>query len=294
MPRPSLKDQDESILSARSNLDWGGGTESLNTFDTKDGGPSRYDPKAMSRIVDITDLVDESSQDSDEDGEEYGRTSPRGNGSAAKIRAQSDFDTLDFETNAGDGRRYRNFYGGDGSRVFRQLLAVCAVVAIVASASALIGLAVTSNEHEVAAGGAPGYPPAGVDVSNMSAEEHRDHVERMNNFYASKKKPAPVRTGSGNSNGQTLLEKAERIMTACSESRLNEDMSECQSLCRRAMCCFEDPDSMYGCQDDPAHECAVHFGCEALMVPPEYTSYDLAMEEELQMELETEMSEGQS
>ncbi|EJK67772.1 hypothetical protein THAOC_11153, partial [Thalassiosira oceanica] len=67
-----------------------------------------------------------------------------------------------------------------------------------------------------------------------------------------------------------------------------------QSLCRRAMCCFEDPDSMYGCQDDPAHECAVHFGCEALMVPPEYTSYDLAMEEELQMELETEMSEGQS
>lgn len=266
-------------------------------------GPSRYDPKAMSRIVDITDLVDESSQDSDDDDdEEYGRTSPRGNGSATKIHAHSDFDTLEFESNTGDGRRHRNFYGGvSGSRVFRQLLAVCAVVAIVASASALIGLAVTSNEHEESAAVEDGgftyvpLPPAGVDVANMSAEEHREHVEMMNNYYASKSKPAPVVTVSGNSNGQTLLEKAERIMYACSETMLNQDMSECQTLCRRAMCCFEDPDSMYGCQDDPAHECAVHFGCEALMEPPEYeTSYDMAMEEELQMDLETETSEGQS
>lgn len=58
-------------LSVQSAFDWGlgpkengGGTESGNTETS-----SRYDPKAMSRIVDITDLVDDS--DSEEIDDEY-------------------------------------------------------------------------------------------------------------------------------------------------------------------------------------------------------------------------------
>lgn len=61
-----------------------GGGESVNSGSRESEPTSRYDPKAMSRIVDITDLVDESSdgEESDDDiiggGANYG--SSRGMG----------------------------------------------------------------------------------------------------------------------------------------------------------------------------------------------------------------------
>ena len=161
--------------------------------------------------------------------------------------------------------------GNDSSRVgivCRQSIVVFGIVAIIVCTSALIGVAITKH-------------PLGdtLDVT----EAYTDGAY----------------TGE---DGQLLLERAERVMTACSEEKLYEDMSDCQSLCRRAMCCFDDPDSEYSCQDDPAHECAVFFGCEALMEPPGYTStsydYDAAYGEEMynkeyEMKSEIEMEQYQ-
>ena len=62
-----------------------------------------------------------------------------------------------------------------------------------------------------------------------------------------------------------LLEIAERVITACSEDKLNEDMKECQSLCHSRMCCFEESGSDYSCQLDTSKNCAVYAGCEALV-----------------------------
>lgn len=61
---------------------------------------------------------------------------------------------------------------------------------------------------------------------------------------------------------QQLLETAERVTTACSENRLNEDISACQILCHPNMCCFER--GIYSCEEDENINCAVYAGCEAL------------------------------
>ena len=59
----TTRGQDGSVNSGNSTIEAGG-----------DSGiqASRYDPKAMSRIVDITDLVDESSDNEDSDDETPG------------------------------------------------------------------------------------------------------------------------------------------------------------------------------------------------------------------------------
>lgn len=62
---------------------------------------------------------------------------------------------------------------------------------------------------------------------------------------------------------QELLGIAERVVTACAESRLDSDMKECQKLCKSSMCCFED--DRYGCKDDESKNCAVYAGCKNLM-----------------------------
>ena len=63
---------------------------------------------------------------------------------------------------------------------------------------------------------------------------------------------------------QELFETAERVITACSESRLNEDMTECQNLCHDKLCCF-DTVRKYNCENDENKACAVFAGCEALI-----------------------------
>ena len=62
---------------------------------------------------------------------------------------------------------------------------------------------------------------------------------------------------------QQMLEMAERVIIACSENRLDEDLAECQNLCHSKMCCFESGD--YSCESDESKECAVYAGCEALV-----------------------------
>ena len=61
---------------------------------------------------------------------------------------------------------------------------------------------------------------------------------------------------------QRLLEIAERVVSACSEYKINEDLSDCQKLCQSNMCCFEK--RQYSCEDDESKDCAVYAGCEAL------------------------------
>jgi len=61
---------------------------------------------------------------------------------------------------------------------------------------------------------------------------------------------------------QRLLEIAERVVSACSEYKLNEDLSDCQKLCHSNMCCFEK--GQYSCEDDESKDCAVYAGCEGL------------------------------
>ena len=69
---------------------------------------------------------------------------------------------------------------------------------------------------------------------------------------------------SNNAGAQEELEIAERVISACGETNLNKDKSECQTLCHGSMCCFENDDE-YGCQDDLSKDCAVYAGCEALI-----------------------------
>lgn len=64
-------------------------------------------------------------------------------------------------------------------------------------------------------------------------------------------------------NNEELLQTAERVITACSELQLNEDMSECQNLCHARMCCFDS--GKYNCEKDQNKACAVFAGCEALV-----------------------------
>ena len=70
----------------------------------------------------------------------------------------------------------------------------------------------------------------------------------------------------GHEQQQHLLEMAERVITACDDNKLNEDMSECQSLCQTRMCCFDESEDGYGCQDDTSKDCAVYAGCETLVM----------------------------
>ena len=74
----------------------------------------------------------------------------------------------------------------------------------------------------------------------------------------------PLRGGGGRQDdGQKLLEIAERVITACAESNLNADMTECQKLCKGALCCFDEGE--YSCADDESKACGVYGGCEALV-----------------------------
>ena len=51
--------------------------------------------------------------------------------------------------------------------------------------------------------------------------------------------------------------------SACSENKLNEDMSECQKNCQSSICCFESGE--YSSEEDEFKDCAVYAGCEALV-----------------------------
>jgi len=105
----------------------------------------------------------------------------------------------------------------------RQTILIFSLVGIIIAASVVIGYAVVNNE--------PSEKPYSV-VANGKSE-------------------------------QALLEIAERVVTVCSESRLDKNMSKCQKLCKKNMCCFESGE--YSCEDDERKTCAAYAGCKALI-----------------------------
>ena len=216
----SIDIDDCKSISKQSCFDWGLSRDTLISTDngslvpgertgseSSNKGPSRepssrYDPKAMSRIVDITDLVDEADSD---DEEVIGHSSGMG-GVTRK--------------NSGGQTSYGPGGAGGGSFLARQALILLALVAIIVAASLAIGFAVPSSV--LSSGG-----------------------------------------GSVEGNEQALFETAERVIVACSESALNEDMKACQKICKRNMCCFET--GTYSCKTDEKKMCAAYAGCEALV-----------------------------
>mmetsp|Transcript_34374 Transcript_34374/g.63366 ORF Transcript_34374/g.63366 Transcript_34374/m.63366 type:complete len:156 (+) Transcript_34374:124-591(+) len=84
-------------------------------------------------------------------------------------------------------------------------------------------------------------------------------------------------TLSDQSDQQRLLDIAEQVVLACSEDKLNEDLSGCQDICRGHMCCFEEDE--YSCEDDEDKNCAVYGACEAL-VEDTLANYEDAMASE--------------
>eukprot|EP00584_Thalassiosira_punctigera_P016641 CAMPEP_0172554800 /NCGR_PEP_ID=MMETSP1067-20121228/56520_1 /TAXON_ID=265564 ORGANISM="Thalassiosira punctigera, Strain Tpunct2005C2" /NCGR_SAMPLE_ID=MMETSP1067 /ASSEMBLY_ACC=CAM_ASM_000444 /LENGTH=239 /DNA_ID=CAMNT_0013343241 /DNA_START=72 /DNA_END=791 /DNA_ORIENTATION=- len=225
---PLWNDEDESI-SKDSALDWGsvpgavsnrnnslgsvsGVTkEKQSNMGADRGHVSRYDPSAMNRITDITDLVDDSSSDSDDDtivGKRVGKKSA----TAAKQK---------------DGEGHR-----PPMPLCRQAVVLLSLIAVIAAFGfGMFGIvnAVISSE--------PRNKP-----SNRSAERGE--------------KVAGLEQ-------QELLKIAQRVVTACSEEKLDLDMSECQKLCHSSMCCFDGGD--YSCEEDESKDCAVYAGCEALV-----------------------------
>ena len=185
----------------------------------------RYDPKNMTRITDITDLVDVIVDDDSDDDSENGDSM-----AMAKHAARSKSVDLECGTNKGEGG------GGGGSwrssLWYRQAIIIIALIGIVAGASLAIGFTVVHSnprKYQIVEGG------EGEEPSIKRPEQN-----------------------------QQLLEMAERVIMACSESQLAENKSECQQLCHANICCFESG-GKYSCQDDVSKDCAVYAGCEALV-----------------------------
>mmetsp|Transcript_7733 Transcript_7733/g.16817 ORF Transcript_7733/g.16817 Transcript_7733/m.16817 type:complete len:245 (-) Transcript_7733:392-1126(-) len=116
--------------------------------------------------------------------------------------------------------------GGVGSSLFcRQTAAILSLVIIIIVASLAIGFAIPPNNN-------PAGGTASQSVGNGVPDQQR-------------------------------LEIAERVVSACSEQKLNGDLSECQKLCHSKLCCFQGGD--YSCEMDESKDCAVYAGCEALV-----------------------------
>jgi len=203
---------------------------------------SRYDPTAMNRITDITDLVLDDSNSDDED-------SIIDNGFNSSMEIAQDVENGRVVRK---GRRRRgggqddDDYGGGvlGLSKCRQLLVIIAIVSVICGASLAILYAVGRIDD-----------PQTIQGSYLVSTT--DNVEEESSTQQ-----------------QKLLEMAERVITACDEDKLNDDMSACQHLCHGSMCCFETDE--YGCQDDASKDCAVYAGCEALVtgIPLGGTSAD--------------------
>lgn len=142
----------DKSITKQSCFDWGLGRDTMNSLEsaagslistnkgsgdsTSKGPSSRYDPKAMSRIVDITDLVDEADSDDDEE-EVIGHSS--GLGGVKKPKS--------------GGRQYGPGGIGGGKFMIRQALILMALVGIIVAASLAIGFAVPSSFSSGGAGG---------------------------------------------------------------------------------------------------------------------------------------------
>mmetsp|Transcript_12447 Transcript_12447/g.30420 ORF Transcript_12447/g.30420 Transcript_12447/m.30420 type:complete len:240 (+) Transcript_12447:65-784(+) len=223
-----IKDDSDTSVFNNSVFDWGfqakdSGSKSgsvKSAASGEDAPSSRYDPKAMSRIVDINDLVDDSDDGDSDDDAIVGHTSGEGS-------VLSSTKGLSGKNKRGKKKMTLPPYGpgGIGSvAMCRQVVILVSLVAIIVAASVAIGYAVVNGPNEASG-------------SSSSNKEERKQ--------------------------QQLLETAERVIVACAESHLDEDMGECQKLCRKSMCCFEG--GKYGCEDDEKKNCAVYAGCANLL-----------------------------
>ncbi|KAL3794817.1 hypothetical protein ACHAW5_005238 [Stephanodiscus triporus] len=207
-----------------------GSTEAVD-----DPPSSRYDPRAMSRIVDITDLVDDSSSDgsADEDGI-VGHSS--GVGGVGRPSSSSS-SSSSGPGSSGDAKRRPHFLVPVGVG-WRQVVVLGSLFAIIATSSLAVGYAVVGSQSSSSSST---YSSSPDDDSSISGRAYM---------------------GSGEGE-QKLLEIAERVVLACSESTLDGDMSDCRALCHDSMCCFDG--GGYSCADDEGRNCAAYAGCSNLM-----------------------------
>lgn len=217
--------KDDSEVLCDDSLDWGCKNESS----THAGPSSRYDPNAMSRIVDINDLVDEDDSDDDDDDDEIVRQN--------SFKSSNGASSMPTTTGAQSKTKKRGSYIPDGVGsilMYRQVLILVALVGIIAAASVAIGYTVIHSDS-------PNKWMPSMRGGDASLQvENSNHQEQ-----------------------QQLLELAERVIAACAESQLDESMSECQRLCHGSMCCFED--ESYSCEDDETKNCGVYAGCDNLI-----------------------------
>lgn len=201
-------------------------------------GVARYDPETIDRIVNnIDDLIeDSSSSNSDSDSECCN----------AKVSSGSDIENKGRQSKKKNQKKKQAKKYGPGEnditpKIYcRQILVITALVAIIVAASLAIGYVIMNAED----------PTANTKLYSAAEINHGSQPQKQQQQQ------------------QHLLEMAERVIRACSESKLNERITDCQQLCRSRMCCFHDEgggEYSSSCEEDESKECAVYAGCEALL-----------------------------
>jgi len=205
----------------------------------KPPSPVRYDPSGLTRVTDITDLVlDDSDIDSEyNDDNDVAATRKKNNSSSLEVSTGSS--SSDIESGRRHGKGVNE--SCSSSLLCRKTIVLIALVGVIIGASFAIFYAV-NNTHDYNSHTQSAYLI--IPSSSSSGNDYIDGNEQEE---------------------QELLEIAERVITACSEDKLNEDMKECQDLCHSRMCCFEESGSDYSCKLDTSKDCAVYAGCEALV-----------------------------
>ena len=200
---------------------------------TKSPSSIRYDPSGLTRVTDITDLVLDDSSVDIEDSDDNNVAERKNNNSSLEVTTGS---SSDIE----NGRHSKG--GRDGSYssslLCRQTIVLIALVGVIIGASLAIFYAVNNTQ------------------------DYNSHTQSPYLIIPSSSSGNDI---DSNEQEQELLEIAERVIVACGTNKLDEDMKECQNLCRSRMCCFEESGSDYSCELDTSKDCAVYAGCEALV-----------------------------
>lgn len=145
-------------------------------------------------------------------------------------------------------------------------LVLAVVVGMMIGAGATIGYMTLTGDPERPGGMVMPTDALDTDAYGKSPAGPEQYVSDVD---ASHETSAPARSEQLAPSEQELSVLASRIATACSESKLSEDMVECQELCNPSTCCFEHVGS---CDNTADNNCAVYGGCEALYFdrPVEY------------------------
>lgn len=253
---------------------------------------SRYDPRGISRIRNINDLVDDETNSDDEDDDEEIIAPPRHNSSGVghnkgveggssnsnhrsryrgssrnRLNVENAMPSLkDFLSSSShwfssticpSPARGRSWWGVDLSTLDisrQQVILLFSLVGIIIVSSVGIGYAVVGPSVHGDKSTAP-LSDEGVTVIEVDGGQQQE-VEEIVGLEEG---------ATADENEQQLFQIAEQVITACAESMLDVDMSECQSLCHSKMCCFEDESERYSCVDDAWKHCVVYAACENLL-----------------------------